>query len=303
MNGTVLIVSTVVRRARILEKPLTEAGFKVVVATSGRDGIALCRRGSVDIVLLEALQPDLDGCAFCRLLKGEPALRHLPVALITEECEPRQRFQALLAGANECLSFPMAEMPFLMRLRSLVVLKGLTDAFRRAATIAGIAEPTVPTARTRVLVLDPDSRSRERLEEVLSPEFPFVTAMGADQAVARMAEGACGVVLLDLASMDGTTPMASVLYRHLRMAAHAGSLRLIGLGDGPDSLGSDPSESGVDDVLFRPIDRSEVLARVRLAVRKQGLNAALKGLETGLDSAVSEADLSRQTLPPARLAA
>jgi two-component system cell cycle response regulator len=257
-----------------------EAGFKILVATSGKDGLSLCKQGRADIVLVEALQPGLDGVDFCRALKGDDALAHLPVGVITHEEDCRQRFRALAAGADECFSLPLVDASFIMRMRSLVGLWDLTASLRRMHAMSG--DVTMEIDPAPVLVLDPDERSRRRLEDILSLEFPVVSAGDAENAVSAMASSAFGIVLCDFAGIAQQEPIGSLLIQQLRLVSLTGKLHLIGIGNEPGDVVQEAGTGEVDDVLLRPLDRSEALLRVRIAARKHGTRAQLKILEAGL---------------------
>jgi two-component system cell cycle response regulator len=285
MTVRVLIVGTVLARTRIAEKWLTEAGFRVVIATSGHDGLALCRRGRADVVVLEAIQPDLDGFGFCRRLKADDALRHLPIGLVTGEGEPRHVFQALAAQADECFPLPLAEAPFVTRMRSLADLSLKTDCLRRTAALGGDSIPTMEGTGARILVLDPEPRSRQRLTDVLSPEFAVTAAAEVQEAVACMARDSFDVAICDFEGLQGLGSMRALLLHQLRLAGLAGRLRLIGLGDEPGRILPPGSEMPVDDILLRPLDRSEVLARTRVAARKRAMSRAIQSLEAQLEAA------------------
>jgi two-component system, cell cycle response regulator len=302
MTVRVLVASTVFHKAKRLEKPLRAAGFHVIIATSGSDGVALCRRGMADLAILDALQPDLDGYAFCRAVKAEPTLRHLPLGLITAGTEPWQRLRSIEAGADECFSCPIVDTPFLMRMRSLDALRNLTDSMRRMSAIAGLGEPAAKADQAQVLVLDPESRSRERLEEILSPEFRVVASSQADHAIAEMSGKTIGVVLCDLNRIGGSRPASALLSQQLRLASLSGGIRLIGIASHGDDVLAGPLNGSPDDILLRPIDRSEALARVRIAARKHALAMEIKTLEARLEARMRR-PLPVDSMPPSRLAA
>lgn len=300
MTVRILIVSAIFRRARILEKPLTDAGFDVIIATREADGFALCRRGGVDIVLLEGIQPGLDGFGFCRALKDDEALHHLPVGLITEEQEPRHRFQALSAGADECFPFPMEQGPFIRRVRSLAALWEMEEGLRRVLSVSGRERPE-EMDRVPVLVLDPDKRSRDRLRDILAPAYSVTVTDQANEAAACMARERFGVVLCDLASAVGSGPMAPLLVQQLHLAGLSRRIGLIALGGQVPDLGAGAPAVGVCDGLLRPIDRNEALIRVALAARKFRMGRALTTLKSQLRPLQKEA--ARPSVRPDRRAA
>src|SRR4051812_21093442 len=66
-----------------LEILLAKKGCQVSIASSGREGLRKALENPPDAVLLDIVMPDIDGYEICRRLKSEPALRHVPVLLIT----------------------------------------------------------------------------------------------------------------------------------------------------------------------------------------------------------------------------
>jgi DNA-binding response OmpR family regulator len=292
MIARVLIVGTVFSRAKLFEKALLEGGFPATIATSSADGLALCRRKQVDVAIFEGWQPGLDGFALCREMKADPALDSIAIGVIAQETEPYQRFLALEAHADECIVSPLAAKPFLASIRSLAELSHMTSRPGRAGGL-------FPDRAARVLVLDPDPASRGRIEEVLSAGFGVITASRAEDAMACVAQESFGIVMADWASLHGVGPVGTVLMQHLRLARLSGRIRLVGIGDGPESLAADEV---CDGMIPRPIDRSETLMRVRLAARKQAISLALQDLPP-VAGAVPERSGSSESHPHGRMAA
>jgi two-component system cell cycle response regulator len=302
MTLRVLIVGTVLHKAKILQKSLTGAGFNVVIATNQGDGLTLCRQGRADVVIFEGQQPDFDGFRFCRTLKDDQALRHLSVGLITDESEPWQRFKALEAEADECLPFPIAEIPFLTRMRSLADLWTMGEGLRRAMTIGGVTGPLVETRPARVLLLDPDPHSRLRLEEILSQEFGVVTACQAEDAVACMIQEPFGIVLSDFNEVRRLGPVGALLIKQLHLAGLTECIRVIGIGGNLDETVGNAPHGVLDDILMRPIDRNEALARVRIAARKHAIGMALKRVTAKVEI-LARQPRQPESGPPDRMAA
>jgi two-component system OmpR family response regulator len=97
MRHRVLIVDDNEDVRRILARRLTIAGFDVVAAANGREGLAALRAGKWDLVLLDLMMPELDGFEFLaqvRTDRGAP-----PVVVITQYDDPANRARALALGA------------------------------------------------------------------------------------------------------------------------------------------------------------------------------------------------------------
>jgi DNA-binding response OmpR family regulator len=114
---------------------LTNAGYEVQTASSGREALALARAGSFDLVLLDINMPDLDGWATLRLLRADEAHDDLPVAMFSVKSEVRDKVAGLKDGAVDYITKPF----------------GVDELVSRVARILAAADgnPAVPAASPR----------------------------------------------------------------------------------------------------------------------------------------------------------
>jgi CheY-like chemotaxis protein len=68
---------------RFLEVVLGRAGYKVVSASDGLEAMKLVLATPIDIVVTDAMMPNLTGYEFCRFLRNSPTLSHLPIILLS----------------------------------------------------------------------------------------------------------------------------------------------------------------------------------------------------------------------------
>lgn len=68
---------------RFLEVVLERAGYQVIPASDGLEAMKLVLCTPIDIVVTDAMMPNLSGHEFCRFLRNSPALSHLPVILLS----------------------------------------------------------------------------------------------------------------------------------------------------------------------------------------------------------------------------
>ena len=68
---------------RFLEVVLDRAGYKVVAASDGLEAMKLVLSTPVDVVVTDAMMPNLSGHELCRFLRNSPALAHLPIILLS----------------------------------------------------------------------------------------------------------------------------------------------------------------------------------------------------------------------------
>ncbi len=62
---------------------LDQLGYQTLTATDGVSGIGLAQRERPDLIILDVLMPNLDGYEICRRLRADPALKDIPVLLLT----------------------------------------------------------------------------------------------------------------------------------------------------------------------------------------------------------------------------
>lgn len=68
---------------RFLEVVLERAGYQVFSATDGLEAMKLVLSASIDVVVTDAMMPNLSGHEFCRFLRNSPTLSHLPIILLS----------------------------------------------------------------------------------------------------------------------------------------------------------------------------------------------------------------------------
>jgi len=79
----VLVIDDSPTIVRVVQLVLTKAGFVVDVASDGDDGLAAARAERPDLILLDFVMPRLNGYQVCRELAADPALRDVPVVLMS----------------------------------------------------------------------------------------------------------------------------------------------------------------------------------------------------------------------------
>ena len=103
----------------MLKNRLTRAGFGVVIATDGTQGVAMATSEQPDLILMDLTLPDIDGWEATRRLKADPATKHIPVVALTANAMEGDREKALAAGCDDFDTKPV-ELPRLLgKIRAL----------------------------------------------------------------------------------------------------------------------------------------------------------------------------------------
>jgi putative two-component system response regulator len=114
---------------------LTRVGYQVEVAADGVEALARVRRDPPDLILLDVMMPTMNGFELCRMLKGDPATRLVPIVLMTALHHADDRLQAIDAGADDFISKPFNAQELRARVRSLIRLKRYTDDLDTAEAV------------------------------------------------------------------------------------------------------------------------------------------------------------------------
>jgi len=118
MSAKILVVDDNALCRMVVSQLLKEAGHEVTTAADGEEALAAFRDGQFDAVLLDVQMPRLDGLALCRILKGSPQTRNVPIVMLSGLSTAESRSECLAAGADDFLSKPASSGELLARLNS-----------------------------------------------------------------------------------------------------------------------------------------------------------------------------------------
>ena len=104
----------------VVKSRLTRAGFTILVATDGAQGVAMAATEQPDLILMDLSLPVLDGWEATRRIKAAPETKHIPVVALTAHAMAGDREKALAAGCNDFDTKPV-ELPRLLgKIRALL---------------------------------------------------------------------------------------------------------------------------------------------------------------------------------------
>jgi DNA-binding response OmpR family regulator len=93
---------------------LEKAGYAVLVAYDGEEGLRITRSEIPDLILLDIMLPKLNGFQICRLLKSDERYRSIPIIMLTARTQERDRLLGKEIGSDEYITKPF-ELPDLLR--------------------------------------------------------------------------------------------------------------------------------------------------------------------------------------------
>src|SRR3569832_950667 len=296
MSARVLVVEDVPAKDKLLEERLTAEYFDVLTASNGAEALAVCARAECDIILLDVMMPDMDGCEVCRRLKSNPATHYIPVVMVTALDSPSDRVRGLEAGADDFLTKPVSDVVLIARVRSLTRLKMMTDELRMRAITSleiGVQAPersaVADTGKGgRVLLVDDRPSSYERLVPVLTGGHTVDLETSPAGALFHAADGDYDllIVSLGLDNFDGLRLCSQA--RSLERTRHVPILAIADADHNTRRLRV--REIGVNDFLLRPVDNNELLALARSQIRKRRFTDHLRdNVQNSNEMAITDA--------------
>lgn len=120
---TVLCVDDNKLNRDLVTATLSDAGFNVRIAENGRDAVDVIDKNDVDVVLLDLIMPVQDGAETLRVLRADPRYEFLPIIVLTSQRGGQMRQDAIVAGADDFISYPLNRLELITRIRSLLRIK------------------------------------------------------------------------------------------------------------------------------------------------------------------------------------
>jgi DNA-binding response OmpR family regulator len=122
MRKKILIVEDNTELLVLTRLNLKAAGFSVVTATNGLQGIKKARSMTPDLILLDLGLPELDGFAVCEILRNDKATAATPILILTGMASELTRLVGLESGANDYLSKPIDPKSLIGKIKELLQL-------------------------------------------------------------------------------------------------------------------------------------------------------------------------------------
>ncbi|HEX6277732.1 MAG TPA: response regulator [Polyangiaceae bacterium] len=239
-----------------LERALRGAGYEVLVATSGEEGLRLAASSRPTAILVDGVMTGIDGGTVIRRIRLDAALRKTPCILLTATQGPTAELDALEAGAD---AFVRKEEDLeVILLRLAAVLRAGTSHRDEAASLL---DPK------RVLAVDDSPSYLNELASVLQGEgYDVVLARSGEEALHLLAAQRVDCILLDL-MMPGIDGIETC--RRVKQSPVTRDIPLILLTASEDKSAMIAALSkGADDFIAKSGEFEVLKARVRAQLRR-----------------------------------
>jgi CheY-like chemotaxis protein len=107
-KGTILITEDDPHTGLLLEFALEQEGYAPIRATNGSDALRILEETEVDLIILDAILPGIDGFELCQRIRATPRLDAIPVVMASAKAQEENRAKAIGLGANEYFQKPLS---------------------------------------------------------------------------------------------------------------------------------------------------------------------------------------------------
>jgi two-component system cell cycle response regulator len=256
---TVLVVEDNTLNMKLVRALLQKGQFRILEANTAELGLQIAREKHPDLVLMDIQLPGMDGLSATRLLKQDPLTKDIQVAALTSYAMEGDIEKAKDAGCTGYITKPIDTRKF------LDTVQKLTQSASSPGEEVGPAH-----YRKRILIVDDEPLNIKLLEGMLPPEkFEVLRAFDGKTGLEKAAQMPPDLILLDIMmpGMDGYE-----VTRQLKGKPELKEIPIIivtALGGADDKQKA--LEAGADEFLNKPVQRIELLSRIRSLIHGRQL--------------------------------
>lgn len=130
-DNSVLIVNDEPDQLRLMRTLLNKAGYSVVTAENGVEGLAQAKRKRPDLVISDVTMPLMNGLDFCRHVRADSELKTVPILLISAHQKDTETVvEGLRAGADDYLEIPCDSTRLIAKVSRLLERSRLEASYR-----------------------------------------------------------------------------------------------------------------------------------------------------------------------------
>jgi two-component system sensor histidine kinase/response regulator len=291
----VLIVDDNATNRRILAEMLTGWRMKPISVDTARAALVALREAAENgapyqLVLSDALMPEMDGFALARAIKDDPRISVVKLIMLTSAGHAQARGRAQETGFDACLSKPVKQSDLLDAI--LTVFGPSSDA--APSTVAREPAPAHERSRPLHILVAEDNLTNQKLVVTLLEQrnHIVVVAPNGRDAVRHSAEQSFDIILMDvqMPEMSGLDATAVIRERERVTGTHVPIVAMTAhamTGDRERCLAA-----GMDAYVSKPLRSNELLATIDSLVASDSYTAAsaAAGAEPDVDTLLSNFD-------------
>lgn len=291
MSARILVVDDIEANRRLLQAKLEAHYFTVMHAENGQQALDIARAELPEIILLDVMMPGMDGYETCLQLKADPRTSYIPVVMVTALSDPEDRIRGLDVGAEDFLTKPVDDFALMSRMGALMRYNVVACELRqrqasglKAGAVDVIDEEEL-NRPARVFIVDDNPRTSLRMANMLRDGGHVATTLLEAGDMSNLADLGVDIMILSLSSRS-FDPLR--LCAHFKMTEATRTISIILVCDQSERAKAGKGlDIGASDVIIAPVDRQELMARVRTQARRSRyIDLLRKRVDRGLELSV-----------------
>lgn len=114
----ILIIDDTDFMVKLIADILTDAGYEVISASRGAEGLLKVRSEKPDLVILDIVMPDMNGFEVCKILRDDESNNLMPIIILTAQDNEDDKLTGLELGADDYIIKPFNPRELLSRVRN-----------------------------------------------------------------------------------------------------------------------------------------------------------------------------------------
>ncbi|MEM7492619.1 MAG: PleD family two-component system response regulator [Pseudomonadota bacterium] len=273
MSARVLVVDDIEANRRLMKAKLEARYHTVSLASSGYEAIEFAKRDAPQIILLDVMMPRMDGYETCRILKSSAETQHIPVAMLTALTDAEDRARGIEAGADDFLSKPIDDSALFARIEALgrfgAVAAQLRAQNARTAT-SGLLTHTEQSrldAPARIMVLDTNAdRAVQTASKLQGIGHDIVLWQDMDQKT-DLRDGGIDLIVMSVSGQPHDPLRLCARFKAQGLTERFSIL--VSYAQPDHERAAKAMELGASDMIRTPLDKQELIARIRTQLRRQ----------------------------------
>ena len=261
MNTTrILVIDNDAEHATSNKSMLENAGYEVTIAGTGKKGLEIARADKPQLVILDAMLPDINGFSVCQELKDDPKLTSIRVIILTALGTSAESYLSKMAEQHKADAF------FAKPVDTKVLLSRITELLVKSTPVTGTSKP-----RGKILLIDDDPDFLQATQQILvANRYQVITAENGDDGIAKAKYESPDLIILDvimpgkdgysvcheLSKIDQTRPipviMLTAVGQHLSKPEYAVDMAI---------------DHQADDFIDKPVDSQTLIKKIEKHLR------------------------------------
>lgn len=132
-TARILIVDDQPANIQVMGSILGKLGYAIIPATDGPSAFKRLAVRMPDLILLDLLMPEMDGCEVCRQLQANPLWKDIPVVFLSAADDKDLIVRAFDSGGVDYITKPFNQAELISRVRTQIALKSARDSLKQLA--------------------------------------------------------------------------------------------------------------------------------------------------------------------------